>query len=354
MDFGQSVRAGLARVKALLPGPKSDPFATTDAPPPAAAAAAAAAAPVEGTGRKPRGWKFWAVIAVLALVPVYYILGSLLTHRINDDLEFRPADPGPGASRTVAVMAALIEREVDGTTWVPNTQFFEPAALLRYGGNMVNFQSGLLRSLSVTTLELEGRLGRSRGTSSADTDLATARQGLSFSPDNWTVVSFIPGDAAVEYRKAGEALMSYNRRVAAGQAIFDERSDNLQAVLDRMAIDLGSLSDQLDRQTVAGRSVFIDRRADKLFYYVKGQSYGYFMVLRALREDFGGVIEERRVRRLYDEMLTELAEAARLQPLIVQNADPSALLVPNHLATQGFYLMRARAKLRELTDVLQR
>jgi hypothetical protein len=365
MDLGQTVRAGLASVKRLVtPRQDTDPFATADVPPPAATApgdrvsgGSSGTAPAEAAAAapaKPGGWRKWAIVGAVALIPLYYFLGSLLTHRINDDLDFRPADPGPTASKTVAVMAGLIDREVNETAWVPNAQFFEPGALLRYGGNMVNFQSGLLRSLSVTTLELEGRLARSRGTSAADVDLGKARQGLAFSPDSWTVVPFIPGDAAREYDKARQALQAYNVRVAGGQAIFDIRSDNLQGVLERIALDMGALSDQIDGQVVAGRRVFIDRRADKLFYFAKGQSYGYFMVLRALRDDFAPVIEERRVRRIYDEMLTELAEAARLQPLIVQNAAPNALLVPNHLTTQGFYLMRARAKLREITDILQR
>jgi hypothetical protein len=356
MSFGQKVRAGLSAMRrAVLPGPPVDPFAAADGPSAAPVAAPAAEADAAGTGKaRKRGWKTWAAVSVLALLPLYYILGALVTHRINDDLEYRPPDPGGGASRTVAVMAGLIDREVNHTAWVPNVQFFQPAAFLRYGGNMVNFQSGMLRSLAVTTLEIEGRLARVRGTSAADGDLAAARQGLSFSPDSWTVVPLLPGDAAREYDKARAALVAYNARLKSGQAVFDVRADNLQGLLDRIALDMGSMSDQLDQQTAAGRRVFIDRRADKLFYYSKGQAYAYFMVLRALREDFGPVIEERRAQRIYQEMLTELAEAARLQPMIVQNAAPDAAILPNHLAAQGFYLLRARAKLRELTDVLQR
>jgi len=29
-------------------------------------------------------------------------------------------------------------------------------------------------------------------------------------------------------------------------------------------------------------------------------------------------------------------------------------LMPNHLSTEGFYLLRARSKMREITDILQR
>lgn len=350
MDAGQSLRHALAGLRRLVtPGARPDPLAAgADAP----VAPAADPAPTRAAG--PRRWWTWGLIAAAAILPLYYIVGSIATHLINDDLDFRVADPGPGQSQTVAVMAGLITREVDETAWAPNTQPFEPAWLLRYGGNMVGFQSGVVRALATVSLELEGRVGRSRGTSAADADLGAARQGLSFSPESWVIAPVFPGGADQEYRKARDALLRYNVRVGAGQAVFDERADNLQGVLDRIALDVGSSSQQLEAQIQAGRTVLIDRRADKVFYFTKGQAYAYFIVLRAMRHDFRDVIAERRVARIYDDMLADLARAAGLQPMIVQNAATGAALLPNHLATEGFYLMRARAKMREITDILQR
>jgi hypothetical protein len=290
--------------------------------------------------------------AVLALVPLYYGVGALLTHRINDDLQFvAPAAP-PNGSKTVALMAALISREVDQTAWSPNTPAFAPAALLRFGGNMVNFQSGLIKALSTFSLELEGRLGRQRGTGGADNDLGTAREGLSRQPDTWILSPLPTSSADGEYRRAAKALLAYNQRLSSGQATFDVRSDNLLGVLDRIALDLGDASNQIDQQIEIGRTLLIDRRADKLFYFVKGKTYSYAMILRALKADFAGVLAERRVSAIYDSMLNDLDKAAALSPLIVQNGSPEALSGPNHLTTQGFYLLRARSKLREITDVL--
>lgn len=345
MDFGQRVRHSWAGLKRLVrPSPPADPFA-----------AAQNASPVPPPAVKPaRGWRGWVIAAVLVVIPVYYVMGSILTHRINDDLNFKAEDPGPGASKTVAVIAGLIDREINQTAWAPNTQPFQPAALLRYGGNMANFQSGMVKALSNITVEIESYIGRTRGTSAADPDLGKARQGLSRQPDTWLLDPWPTSSADQEYRKARTALIAYNARVAEGRAVFDVRADNLQALLSRSALDLGSSSDALEKQIGAGRKVFIDRRADKLFYFVKGQSYAYFITLRAVREDFKDVLVERRVAGLYDAMLADLATAASLQPLVVQNASPSALFMPNHLSTEGFYLLRARAKLREITDILQR
>jgi hypothetical protein len=349
MDFGQRVRHAVAGVKrAVTPQDKVDPFSVITDTPPAAVANKDAA-------KKGFSWKAWAAVAFVALLPIYYIVGAISTHRINDGLNFKADDAGPGTSKTIAVIAGLIDREVNETAWSPNTQAFQPAALLRYGGNMVNYQSGMIKALSTMTLEIDSQIGRTRGTSAADPDLGKARQGLSRQPDTWFVDNFwLTSSADQEYRNAIVALKSYNQRVGNGTAVFDVRVDSLQAVLNRTALDIGSSSDALEKQMAAGRKVLIDRRADKLFYFVKGQSYAYFMTLRALREDFKDVITERRVGPLYEAMLADLATAASMQPLIVQNGSPEAALMPNHLSTEGFYLLRARAKLREISDVIAR
>ncbi|NJR20389.1 MAG: DUF2333 family protein [Hyphomonadaceae bacterium] len=342
------MRHSLAAVKrAVTPNTQTAPVVNESAGP-------ASADTTNPTPAK-RNWKLIAVLGFIAILPFYYIIGAVATHRINDDLNFKAADAGAGTSKTVAVIAGLIDREVNDTAWSPNTQMFQPAAMLRYGGNMVNFQSGLIKALSTLTLEIDSQVGRTRGTSAADPDLGKARQGLSRQPDTWFVDSFwLTSSADQEYRKAEEALRAYNVRVGNGTAVFDVRVDNLQAVLNRVALDIGSSSDALEKQVTAGRKVLVDRRADKLFYFVKGQSYAYFITMRALREDFKDVIAERRVAPLYEAMLADLATAASMQPAIVQNASPEAMLMPNHLTTQGFYLLRARAKLREISDIIAR
>ena len=44
--------------------------------------------------------------------------------------------------------------------------------------------------------------------------------------------------------------------------------------------------------------------------------------------------------------------ASQLDPWVVWNGWPDAFLIPNHLAAQGFYLLRARTQLRELSVIL--
>jgi len=52
--------------------------------------------------------------------------------------------------------------------------------------------------------------------------------------------------------------------------------------------------------------------------------------------------------------VASMGEGASLSPLIVINGAPGALVQPNHLTTQGFYLLRARTQLEEITDILQK
>jgi hypothetical protein len=46
--------------------------------------------------------------------------------------------------------------------------------------------------------------------------------------------------------------------------------------------------------------------------------------------------------------------ASQLDPWIVWNGYLDGLLIPNHLAAQGFYLLRARTQLREISTILQK
>jgi len=91
-----------------------------------------------------------------------------------------------------------------------------------------------------------------------------------------------------------------------------------------------------------------------VFYYNKGLLYGNALLLRDLGVDFKSVLDERGAAKIWQRMLDSMMEGASLQPLIVINGSPNALLEPNHLTAQGFYLLRARTQLEELTDILQK
>src|SRR3546814_6252118 len=63
----------------------------------------------------------------------------------------------------------------------------------------------------------------------------------------------------LQYRKARRALLNYNSRLAQDKAIFERRGDNLQATLERIALDIGSSSAALDSRIREGSHLWIDR-----------------------------------------------------------------------------------------------
>jgi hypothetical protein len=147
------------------------------------------------------------------------------------------------------------------------------------------------------------------------------------------------------------ALRNYNQRLSQGQAVFEARADNLLGTLDRMAADLGSASAATDRH-LEDSGFWPDFAADDLFYASKGRLYAYFLLLRAMEVDFANVIRERQLTGAWSQTLESFRAAAALQPWVVVNGAPDGQFMPNHLTSQGFFLLRARTQLREVSNIL--
>jgi len=296
-----------------------------------------------------------AVIALVLFLLLYYPIGMLIVNKVDDDLDYAPsaANSVADGSKTVGVMAGLIDREVNQHSWTANDPFFQPGVML---DNMPNFQTGIMSALARVSLELTDQIGRTRGSSEADPDLQKATGLLQYPGDVWIwnpSVSLVPrASSESQYRQAREALLRYNRRFAKGEAVFERRADNLMAMLERIASDLGSVSAVLDQQVRTQSRTFFDTKADDIFYNTQGRLYGYYFVLKALGEDFAPVIKERNLTPSWAQMIGSFHEAAGLSPFIIVNGAPDSQFAPSHLASQGFYLLRARTQLREISNVL--
>lgn len=294
-------------------------------------------------------------LVILLLLLVFYPVGMLLNHQINDDVDFTLAEEEliPGGSRAVAMSVALIGREVEQTGWVANKPFPFPSSLL---DNMPNFQIGLMYAMSRFSIEMTDELGRSRGSSQVDPDLDKASGLLKYDGTIWIwdpSTSLLPTASADRQYIAGrKALLSYNQRLAQGQAVFDRRADNLIAFLDRVGADLGSSSASLDLRANASSAGWFDLEADDVFYATKGRLYGYYMILRELGVDYQDTINDKRVGVVWQKMLDNLRTAAEMDPLIISNGYNDGLFMPSHLAVQGFYLLRARTQLKEVANIL--
>ncbi|MBO6668339.1 DUF2333 family protein [Parvibaculum sp.] len=294
-------------------------------------------------------------LAILVLILLYYPIGMFIVHTVDDDIEFTPsaADKAEGGSMAVAFAAGLIDREVNQNSWTANDPFFQPGTLL---DNMPNFQQGIMSALARFGFELTDQLGRTRGSSEADPDLQRAAGLLQYPGNVWIwnpSVSLAPrASSESQYRDARTRLLAYNARLAKGEANYDIRADNLLATIERFAADIGSSSALIDRHLAERAGSFFDSDADDIFYFTKGKLYGYYMVLQGLGADFAPIIKERNLEKPWNEMMESFRKAALLDPWVVSNGELDAQFQPNHLAAQGFYLLRARTQLREISNIL--
>lgn len=301
-----------------------------------------------------RGWKPL-VLILLFLIVAYYPIGMIMVHNIEDDIDFVPTGENvvPGGSKAVDMMAALIDREINVNRWTANDPFFMPSSML---DNMPNFQQGVISALARFSFELTDQIGRTRGSSQTDPDLQEAAGLLQYSGTKWTwdpSVSLMPTAASEEqYAKARKSLINYNKRLAEGKAVFEKRADNLLATLDRISLDIGSSTAAIDKHIDDNAGSFIDFKADDLFYDIKGQSYGYYMILKSLAQDYESLIKERELGNAWAQMLDSFKSVIELDPIIIVNAAPDSQFLPNHLTAQGFYVLRARNQLQEISNIL--
>jgi hypothetical protein len=303
----------------------------------------------------PRGIALSFGVALLAIFLLYYPVGMTVMNRIDDKTDFKASDAFDiqGGSHAVAMAEALIDREVREHHWVPNDPFFLPSSMLV---RMPAFQRGIVSSLARFGVELSDQIGRARGSSQIDPDLEKAVGLLKYSPNVWIFdfsTSLLPTTPSEsQYKGAGALLKKYNERLAKGQAVFDRRADNLLEALDRIGTDMGSSSAVLDSRIHNYSARFIDTQASKDFYFIKGRMYADYLLLRELKRDFPDLIKEKQLGDAWENMLTSLREGAELRHFFIFNADPESQFLPNHLAVQGFYLLRARTQLREVTNIL--
>lgn len=348
--------------------------------------------------------RLWALVyfgrpALAFLVLLYMVLlVTRLTIIWGNDLQYpqrimsaadhvvSPGEPLPeggcAPSQTVAVTAYVLDVLVNQNTWTPmDPQFkigwfgllgFEPTPFF---DNKASFQTGALRAVRRISIELADLLGRARRTSAADPGLESARGALQLNERMWLINPFdsslplVAATAASNYRKAIRDLNAFNDRLRACEAVFDSRADNLFVLLDRIANDVGGVTDELatrsrgERWDVASKAFtqgegnnlgFFDFLADNAFFRAHGMMWAYHGILQAVRMDFGAVLRQNTLNPIWDRMEMHLAEAAALEPLIVSNGREDSLFTPDHLSAMSVNMLRAQQNMVEIREVLNR
>ncbi len=295
------------------------------------------------------------MLVAVNLAGIVVFFAFLATERIDDELSYAPAVKTEGGLESIDMAVALIEREAEVHPWVSNEPFFMPGHWLV---NMQQYQQGMIYGVSRFAYEFADVLGRSRGSTAVDPDLDSAAGLLRFPGDVWIFdfdTTWTPTITSEEqYLSAARSLRAYNARVAAGEAVFDPRPDNLFAALARIEADISSRANLLVEHVeriAAGRLPGEDGQT--LFFNTKGRLYSYAMLLGGLEADFADVIEREGLQVVWSRLMASLGNAASMNPLLIADGEPGSLIVPSHIAELGFFTLRVKTALRDVMSVLR-
>ena len=276
------------------------------------------------------------------------------------------AEPEPKTcvrSAIVDVTADLIDYNVDQNAWISSMLLYKLGLFgldwdkTPWFDNKASFQRGINQAVRRTAVELVDSLGRVRGTSGINADLQRARGNIQFDEETWYFGSdsLLPKTPTpTYYRTAMADLRKFNASLESCDAIFDGRSDNLIEFLDRIANDIGATSAIIRERSEFHNGGWFDTRADDRYWFAYGQLYGYYGILSAAGADFDAVIKSRGIEPLWVESIKQLRSALNIQPAIISNGREDGWIMPTHLATMGFYILRVRSNLVEMRDVLAR
>jgi hypothetical protein len=287
--------------------------------------------------------------------------GGIVT--TQDDAETAVAAQTCRRSLIVDATADLVDFNVNQNAWISSMLLYKLGLFgldwdrTPFFDNRAAFQRGVNQAIRRTAIELVDTLGRVRGTSQIDSDLQRARGNLQFDEQTWyfSLNPFGPKTPTPAfYRTSIGDLKAFNARLEKCEAVFDARADNLLQFIDRITNDIGATSAILRERSEKYNLGWFDPRADDRFWFAYGQLYGYFGILTAAGADFKDVIAQRGLTQLWSELEDQLRAALRIQPLIISNGAESGMLMPSHLATLGFYVLRVRSNLVEIRLVLDR
>ncbi len=267
-----------------------------------------------------------------------------------------------GRSAIVDVSSALINFNVDQNSWV-SSMLLSKAGLFGMSwdrtpflDNKAAFQRGIHTAVQRVANELVDSLGRVRGTSQIDPDLQKARGQLQYDSYAWYfgVSPFgFRQSSPSSYRIGMETLNSFNARLAKCDATFDARADNLATLVDTVASHIGSTSAALDERSKANNLGWFDTQADNLFWDAMGQVYAYYGILSAAHADFEDIIATKAADALWNRMEEQLRATIDLDPMIISNGREDGWVMPTHLTTLGFKILRVRSNLVEVRDILK-
>ena len=277
----------------------------------------------------------------------------MIIHDIDTDTSVEISHSDSNRSTTIETISYLIRREVNDKIWTPNLPFFFPSYFL---DNMPEFQLGMLDAISNLTPALASNWKqdvapeKEQYLKQADKLLQYPPKIWLFSPDN----TLMPAPSAhSQYRKARKQLIKYNQGLSDGSWVLYKTPQDLLLFLKKIGNNLHNTASLLETHIREESIDFIDNKVDNLFYYAQGIAYANYMLLKALAIDYKNILLDADVYPDWTRMLKSLENASQLDPLIVRNGELNSSFAPNHLSTEGFYLLKANSLIQKISHQMK-
>lgn len=290
------------------------------------------------------------LISFLLLVLLYYPLGAFLTHNIKTDTSY-DISSSKSASATIDALSYLLYQEVYDNTWTPALPFIFPASIL---DNMPSFQKGVLSAIRKTSSVLAKSLKTSANLTE-DHPLQKAANLLKYPSSIWM---FSPSNQLIpapssnsQYRRARKHLQKYNKLLTEKRGYFSPTPEELYILLQSVNSNVFNSALKLETH-IREHSGIIDSKADDQFYFVQGQLFGYYIILKGISADYKTIIIDYNIYSQFTTVQKALENASLLKPLIVHNANPEDTIGANHLFTLGYYALKASALLQQIASKL--
>lgn len=280
--------------------------------------------------------------ALAALIFLYYPLGGWMVHNIDTTTDYE-INTGPDQSATMEMMSFLIKRETSDKMWTPNLPFIFPSYFL---DNMPSFQLGEISALSHFATALSTRLDKPIA-AREDQPLKTAAALLRYPGTIWMFsptnkLTPVPS-AGSQYKKARKQLIEYNALLRSGDIAFYKSPADLAYFVGKITNDLWKSNQQLETRIREHSGDWLDFQADNIFYYQKGKLYAYYLIVKALGNDYKEVLVAKDLYQPWTRLLNALEEGVAVNPAIVRNGELDSMTAPNHLAALGYYSLKAAA-----------
>ena len=295
-----------------------------------------------------------AIICICSFIILYYPVGAYLTNNINRNLDVKIDKVSSKQSMTIDMVSHLINEEVNEKIWTPNLPFFFPASIL---DNMPNYQLGILNALSKFTTSLEKSQNQNNNKENTSR-LYRAAVLLRYPGTIWMFdpqnnIKPVPS-ASSQYRKARRLLKKYTHTLITGEEVFTKTPQKLAFILQKTNLNLKQSNTQLTASIRENSNNWVDFKADDIFYYNQGKLYAYYLLFRALGDDYKNIIVDYNQYPNWIAVIKALEDACLVQPSIIHNGKLSSSILPNHLAYLNVYILKAQNIIAQMITQFQK